>query len=81
MKCFDVMKSLLVTHEYPGYGAGLILCQLLPGREYTGSGSRPEGYDSKLVRPDPSSGTTSIVIVFDTPSPVHMPAKMLLCNI
>ena len=40
-----------------GYGQGLILCQLLPGREYKGSGLKPPGFDSKLVAPDPATGS------------------------
>ena len=40
-----------------GYGQGLIFCKLLPGNEYKGTlMKRPDGFDSKLVRPDTSSG-------------------------
>jgi hypothetical protein len=37
---------------FSDYGPVLILCKLLPGKGYTGSGSKPFGYDSKLVKPD-----------------------------
>lgn len=54
--------------EFPdvslGYGGGLILCQLLPGKEYTGPAKRPPGYDSKLVSPD-KSGSAQMVIIED----------------
>jgi hypothetical protein len=39
-----------------GYGQGLILCQLLPGKEYKGMNIKPAGYDSRLVQADATSG-------------------------
>ena len=44
-----------------GYGEGLILCQLLPGREFKGSGNKPADYDSKLVQPDASGICTAVL--------------------
>ena len=43
------------------YGEGLILCQLLPGKEYTGSDNKTKGFDSKLVAPDASGKTSNRV--------------------
>ena len=43
------------------YGYGLILCMLLPGKEYKGNAfNKPAGYDSKLVAPD-NSGKPSML--------------------
>ncbi len=44
------------VRRFTGYGQGLILCQLLPGKEYKGMDFKPAGYDSKLVLPDATSG-------------------------
>ena len=39
--------------EYPGvsigYGRGLLLCRILPGKEYQGGGDIPKDYNSKKV--------------------------------
>lgn len=55
--------------EFPNisivYGFGLILCQLLPGREYKGDSNKPKEYDSRLVSPDAASGSAQMVIIED----------------
>ena len=55
--------------EYPdtslGYGAGLIFCSILSGKEYKGSGMTWPGYNSKVVLPDPAAGYSQMVIIQD----------------
>ena len=54
--------------EFPdislGYGSGLLLCRVMLGRTYTGSGM-PEEWDSKLVSPD-HQGKGQMVVVPNT---------------
>jgi len=54
--------------EFPdislGYGPGLLLCRVMLGRTYTGSGL-PEDWDSKLVAPD-DQGKGQMVVVPNT---------------
>jgi len=54
--------------EFPdislGYGTGLLLCRVMLGRTYTGSGM-PEDWDSKLVSPD-QQGKGQMVVVPNT---------------
>ena len=55
--------------EYPdtslGYGAGLIFCSILPGREYLGPAMSWPEHHSKLVAPDTAAGYSQMVIIQD----------------
>ena len=53
--------------EFPdisiGYGSGLILCKILPGRSYRGD-TMPSGYDSNIVAPhEHHQGRADMVII------------------